>query len=137
MKGVYVLIISLSNEANVAVGKLGTLCFKEGFYVYVGSAQVALEKRIARHLRREKNVFWHVDYLLQNPSAKILKIFTKYAGKDEECELAEMTASRGEGFEGFGCSDCRCKSHLYRVSDYDFLSGRMLEYPVPNPSTSS
>ncbi len=137
MKGVYVLIISLSGDANVAVGKLGNLCFKKGVYAYVGSAQVALEKRIERHLRREKIVFWHIDYLLQDSSAKILKIFIKNAGKEMECEIAKTIALRGECFRGFGCSDCRCKSHLYRVSDYDFLLGMMQEYPIPNPSTFS
>lgn len=137
MKGVYVLIVYLSRAADVPVGKLGILRFEKGLYAYVGSAQVALEKRVERHLRKQKRVFWHIDYLLENPSTRILKIFTKNASKQEECSIAEEIASRGAAVLGFGCSDCRCKSHLFQVSEDGFFKGILKEYPMPNPSASS
>ena len=137
MKGIYVLVISLSCSANVAVGKLGTLRFEKGLYAYIGSAQVALERRIERHLRREKLVFWHIDYLLKNPSARVSKIFMKNSGKQDECNVAEKIGARGEAVTGFGCSDCCCKSHLYRVNDYSFLKDILKEYPMPIPSKFS
>jgi Uri superfamily endonuclease len=137
VKGIYVLIIQLRTDADVTVGRLGTLHFPEGLYVYVGSAQTALEKRIERHLRKEKQLHWHVDYLLQCSSAKVLKIFCKNAGKPEECNIASKIATKGEGVNGFGCSDCRCKSHLFRISNCDFLAGFMQEYEMPKLSADS
>jgi Uri superfamily endonuclease len=137
VKGIYVLLIQLSRDANVTVGKLGTLHFIEGLYAYVGSAQGALEKRVQRHLRREKQVFWHIDYLLQNPNAKILKVFTLPAGRKEECSTAKRIAANGRIAVGFGCSDCHCQSHLIQIDDCNFLNRSMQEYALPNPSTTS
>jgi Uri superfamily endonuclease len=136
VRGVYVLIIELSKKTDVPVGKLGKLHLRKGLYVYVGSAQNTLEKRIERHRRREKRVFWHIDYLLQNPNAKIVKVFYQTAAKPEECNIAERIAAQGEPVVGFGCSDCRCKSHLFRVEAYGFLRGFMQEYTLPNLSAS-
>jgi Uri superfamily endonuclease len=137
VKGIYVLIIRLGSDADVKVGKLGAVRFEKGLYAYVGSAQVALEKRIERHLRKEKHVFWHIDYLLNSPSAKILKVFVKGADKNEECAIAEKISLEGEAVEGFGCSDCLCRSHLHRVKSHDFLFRIMQEYSVASPSVSS
>lgn len=137
MKGIYVLIIYLGKNADIVVGKLGTLHFPQGLYAYIGSAQVALEKRVERHRRREKRLFWHIDYLLQNPQAEIVKVFYKTGRKSEECNVAQIISTEGEGIPGFGSSDCRCKSHLIRVEDYDLMYGLMQEYKTPNPSASS
>ena len=72
LKGIYVLIIQVSNDVAVQVGALGKLTFTKGLYAYVGSAQVNLEKRVGRHLGKEKRKFWHIDYLLGNNAAKVL-----------------------------------------------------------------
>ncbi len=134
MKGVYVLIIDLSKNDNIAVGKLGTLHFDKGLYAYIGSAQVALEKRIERHLRKNKPLFWHIDYLLQNPFSRIIGVFTKSGPKSDECIVAAKIAEHGQSITGFGCSDCRCKSHLFYLSDYAFLLKFMNWFASPNPS---
>lgn len=86
MKGIYILIIQFNKNVNVTVGKLGKLPFQKGIYAYVGSAQTNLEKRIQRHQRKEKQTFWHIDYLLQSPNSKIVKVFYKTAEKTEECK---------------------------------------------------
>ena len=83
--------------------------------MYVGSAQTSLEKRIRRHIGNQKKVFWHVDYLLQNHHAKITRVFFKQASKAEECAMAQELRRRSELIKGFGCSDCRCQSHLFRL----------------------
>jgi Uri superfamily endonuclease len=127
LKGIYVLIIQVGKDADVAVGALGKLTFKKGLYAYVGSAQNNLEQRIKRHLRKEKRKFWHVDYLLNNDMAKITKVFYKQANKAEECTLAEEIRKRSKPISGFGCSDCNCKSHLFRIHDYQFLREFMNE----------
>jgi Uri superfamily endonuclease len=121
LKGIYVLIIQVSHDATVQVGALGKLTFKKGLYAYVGSAQGNLEQRVRRHLRKEKRRFWHVDYLLDDDSAKVTAVFHKQAGKAEECAVAKAIGERGRAVAGFGASDCRCKSHLFRVETYGFL----------------
>jgi len=125
VKGVYVLIIQVDKDVGVNVGALGNLWFEKGVYAYVGSAQTNLEKRINRHLRKNKRKFWHIDYLLDNDAARIAKVFFKEANKAEECKIAKVIGARGESMGGFGCSDCKCKSHLYQVKDYGFLRENM------------
>jgi Uri superfamily endonuclease len=127
MKGVYVLIISVNENVTVKVGALGKINFEKGLYAYVGSAQTNLEKRVERHFRKDKRKFWHIDYLLCNSAAKIEKIFYKKAGKAKECEIAEKISRRGVAIESFGSSDCKCKSHLFRLDDYQFLGEFMQE----------
>jgi len=38
-----------------------------------------------------------------------------------ECSIAERVADHGQPVKGFGCSDCKCVSHLYRVEGFGFL----------------
>ena len=130
MKGIYVLIIHVSNAVTVHVGALGKLVFEEGLYGYVGSAQGNLDKRVRRHLGKEKRKFWHIDYLLGNPEVKVLRVFYKEAGKTEECNVARAIGERGRRIVGFGSSDCSCRSHLFRIKDYGFLKNFMCELDV-------
>jgi Uri superfamily endonuclease len=125
LKGIYVLIIQVSEDIDVDVGAIGKIAFKKGLYAYVGSAQTNLEKRIRRHFRKDKRKFWHVDYLLDNDAAKIAKVFFKNANKTEECETAKVIGESTEPIVGFGCSDCNCKSHLFHICDYRFLQETM------------
>ncbi|MEM2108286.1 MAG: GIY-YIG nuclease family protein [Candidatus Bathyarchaeia archaeon] len=125
LKGIYALIIQLDKDISVNVGALGNLPFKKGLYAYVGSAQANLAHRIRRYFRKEKHLFWHIDYLLNNRSASIIKVFYKEATKSGECMLAHEISTRGTHVAGFGCSDCRCKSHLFYITDYRFLQDTM------------
>jgi len=125
LKCVYVLIIQLNDDTALSVGALGTLAFKKGLYAYVGSAQTNMEQRIRRHLRKEKRIFWHIDYLLNSGAARIEKVLHKQADKAEECAIAKALGERGASIAGFGCSDCKCRSHLVRIRDYGFLQETM------------
>jgi Uri superfamily endonuclease len=129
LKGVYVLIIQVNKDIDLDIGAIGKIAFKKGLYAYVGSAQTNLEKRIKRHLRKEKRKFWHVDYLLKSDATKITKVFFKKANKIEECEIAEAIRKKGEPIRDFGCSDCTCKSHLFNIRDYSFLQETMQVFP--------
>ncbi|MCX8154078.1 MAG: GIY-YIG nuclease family protein [Candidatus Bathyarchaeota archaeon] len=124
-KGIYALIIELDSDVCLNVGALGELKFKKGLYAYVGSAQANLLYRIKRHFRREKRLFWHIDYLLSNNAARIIKVLFKQTDKSGECALATFFSERGEPIPGFGCSDCRCKSHLFHITDYHMLDETM------------
>ena len=127
MKGIYILIVSVDRDINVNVGALGSLKFEKGMYAYVGSAQNYLEKRVKRHLGREKKKFWHIDYLLANRHARIVKIFNKKATRSEECRLSTELSKNGSPIIGFGSSDCNCRSHLFKIQEYEFLKEKMSE----------
>jgi Uri superfamily endonuclease len=99
----------------VTVGKLGTVTLDKGLYAYVGSAQKNLEKRVQRHMQKQKRVFWHIDYLLMLEQASLTEVFYKEEDKKEECRTAETLTKLGKPVKGFGCSDCTCKSHLIRI----------------------
>ena len=112
MKGSYVLVIKNSKDQTIQIGKLGKIFFKKGCYAYVGSALNSLEGRINRHMRKDKKFHWHIDYLLDK--TKIVDVFCKKSKRKEECETANIF-SNFESIKGFGCSDCKCKSHLFYV----------------------
>jgi Uri superfamily endonuclease len=111
MKGSYLLIIKLERDTIIPIGKLGEIAFNKGFYIYVGSALSGLEQRIKRHLRENRRIHWHIDYLLQY--AKIVNVFYKENNIREECHIAKKLGKKLLSIPGFGCSDCICKSHLF------------------------
>jgi Uri superfamily endonuclease len=117
MKGSYLLVMELQNDTSVIVGKLGPIHFQKGCYVYVGSALNGLEQRIQRHLRTQKKVHWHIDYLL--PFTEVVNVFYKESGRREECRIAQAFEKNLSNITGFGCSDCSCKSHLFYRSPSD------------------
>lgn len=125
MKGIYILIIRLSEDTDVNIGALGKLSYTKGYYAYVGSAQTNLEKRIKRHLRKKKRKFWHIDYLLENPTAKVLKVFVKQADKKEECKAASEISKQSDSIVGFGASDCNCRSHLFRIENLSLFENSL------------
>jgi Uri superfamily endonuclease len=125
LRGIYALIIQLDRDITIQVGAIDKTDFKKGRYVYVGSAQANLEQRVRRHLRKNKRLFWHIDYLLESDAAKVSEVLYMQGDKAAECAVAKEISSRGEAVSGFGCSDCRCKSHLFRVADDSFLQAKM------------
>ncbi|MEM1590145.1 MAG: GIY-YIG nuclease family protein [Candidatus Bathyarchaeia archaeon] len=135
LKGIYVLAVLVSRDITVEVGSLGRLLFKRGFYAYVGSAQNSLGKRLERHVwKMAKRKFWHIDHLLSVGAARVVGVFTKEAEKREECNTAQSLARLGFPVGGFGCSDCRCKSHLFMFNSYSVLEKACLELgfkPLP------
>lgn len=125
INGVYVLIIQLDADTSIRVGALGKKTLKKGLYAYVGSAQTNLEQRIKRHFKKEKRLFWHIDYLLSKKTAKIVKVLYKQADRIEECEIARNVSQKGKSINDFGSSDCNCKSHLFCIENHYFLQKSM------------
>jgi len=111
MNGTYLLIITLPKDTTLMVGKRGLLHFKKGYYAYVGSALNGLDQRIQRHLKADKKIHWHIDYLLA--FTEIVEIFYKENNRREECSIAQVLERNFTSIPGFGCSDCSCKSHLF------------------------
>ena len=115
--GTYVLVITLGSDLTTEVGALGTLSFPAGTYLYAGSALGGLDQRVSRHIRHEKTVKWHIDRL--TVAADSVIAYESCPDYVPECELASMAGDCGmvPSVDGFGCSDCSCRTHLFRVTD--------------------
>ena len=111
MKGSYILLMELPEEQVITVGRLRTINFPGGYYAYVGSALSELESRLNRHLRSDKKIRWHIDYLLQK--ASINDIVICETDDRAECAIAQALSTEFSAIPGFGSSDCRCYSHLF------------------------
>lgn len=111
--GNYLILLEIPEKQSIEVGSLGTIDFAPGWYVYTGSAQRNLSRRMGRHLRKtRKQTHWHIDYL--SPYTKTLKALPIMSYRNLECDLAQSLGALGGGaIPGFGCSDCRCGSHLF------------------------
>ncbi|MEM7257196.1 MAG: GIY-YIG nuclease family protein [Pseudomonadota bacterium] len=106
----YQLLIAVVKPVSVQVGKLGVLDLPVCTCIYTGSAKRNLEARIARHLRADKKLRWHIDYLLVHPHVDVIEV--KRSTKPE-CQLnQELDGSIV--LHRFGASDCTngCGSHL-------------------------
>jgi Uri superfamily endonuclease len=136
-RGVYCLCIAVDEDIDVEVGALGVTVLPRGLYVYIGSALNGLETRILRHVETSRGLRkvtrWHIDYLLREPDVHIESVYLRVTDERVECTLAREVSSRGEPVRGFGCSDCRCTSHLFRVRGFGFLPELGLErWPLDN-----
>ncbi|KYK32267.1 MAG: endonuclease [Thermoplasmatales archaeon SG8-52-3] len=120
MKGSYVLLIKLNENITIHIGKLGKIYFCKGFYVYIGSALNSLESRLNRHLRKNKNIHWHIDYFLN--AAKIIDIYYNENLVKDECVIANNFEKKLLNINDFGSSDCKCKSHLFYGNFKDIIS---------------
>jgi Uri superfamily endonuclease len=125
LKGIYVLIIQINKPVRIKVGALGEIAFEPSLYAYVGSAQNNLESRVKRHLRKEKRLFWHIDYLLADPAANVTEVYCLEGDKTCECKIAQLLSEHGESVTRFGCSDCRCNSHLFYSESFALLKKEM------------
>lgn len=110
----YQLLLRIDADIEVTVGKLGRFRFPAGRYVYTGSAKRNLEARIARHLRADKPLRWHIDYLTTHPAVRVLDVERAAIA---ECRWQQQTPGRIVA-AGFGASDCRagCGSHLKLIT---------------------
>jgi Uri superfamily endonuclease len=106
----YQLQIELTRPVRCRVGRLGEFDFPAGRYSYTGSARRGLEARIARHLRAEKTLRWHIDYLLGAPGVQVTGVVRS---SRPECGLNQATGGVVIA-AGFGASDCSagCGAHL-------------------------
>ena len=106
----YQLLIEVSEPVAIEVGRLGRCHFAAGRYIYTGSAKRNFEARVARHLRKDKKLHWHIDYLLTQAMVSVVAV-RRYS--EEECDINHRQPG-AIPLSGFGASDCRehCGSHL-------------------------
>ena len=114
-RGTYVLAVHLGAPRRIPVGALGPHDFAPGLYLYAGSAMGGLDQRLKRNLSRDKTVRWHIDYL--TTVCERSEAYESYPDPVPECAIARAIEDCGGVPEmaGFGCSDCRCGTHLFRA----------------------
>ncbi|MCG5536814.1 GIY-YIG nuclease family protein [Ectothiorhodospira mobilis] len=110
MPTTYQLYIHLRRPCRIQAGRLPAARLPAGWYVYTGSARRNLAARVERHLRRDKTLRWHVDWLLTRREARVVHVVLSEA---PECQ-ANARVGGEVPVPGFGASDCRaaCGSHL-------------------------
>ena len=125
MNKLYVVATLVPRRTTLVVGSLGEVTFERGWYAYVGSARRGREARVARHLRADKPLRWHADYLFARFPGRVAWLVD---GELSECELADAIAQQIESAAParlpgasrrpprFGASDCRCAGHLLRLT---------------------
>jgi Uri superfamily endonuclease len=116
--GTYALILGANCQREIQVGRLGRLTVEPGFYVYTGSAlgPGGLGGRVARHCREEKTLRWHIDYL--RGVTQVIEVWCTEGAERRECSWGESVARMRDAtvpINGFGASDCACRSHLFRL----------------------
>lgn len=122
----YLLKIHLDHPQTIRIGRLGTFVFARGDYWYVGSAKQNLRQRIARHARREKKLYWHVDYLLQY--ADITSIWCSNISEEKLARL--LSEELDIPINGFGASDKRTEAHLFFGEEHNCATTVRLLKPM-------
>jgi len=115
-RGSYVLVLQNSSNKKIPVGKLGNIFFKKGYYVYVGSALHALEKRVQRHFRKKKKKFWHIDYITPDFMDIVKTYLIRRSDQIESLIVKKLRALCTSSIPGFGASDSKEPSHLLYFS---------------------
>jgi len=109
-KGSYLLILHLPSAQKIKIGRRKEIFFREGFYVYVGSALGGFLPRISHHLGG-KAKRWHVDFL--RGRASLEEVILIPSEERKECEIAGKLSARLPVVRNFGSTDCGCPGHLF------------------------
>ncbi|AEH51813.1 GIY-YIG nuclease family protein [Pseudothermotoga thermarum] len=112
-KGTYILVVKLEKDRTIK-SKAKSWNLSKGLYAYVGSAMNNLEKRIERHLRKNKKMHWHVDYLLKE--AKVLMVIEIPSNERLEEKVARYLEKFFEPVKDFGSTDVKTKGNLFKIS---------------------
>jgi Uri superfamily endonuclease len=116
--GTYVLVLRSRAKRKARVGRWGHLHVIPGYYIYVGSAfgPGGVRARVSRHCRQSKPKRWHIDYLCE--FLRPIEVWCSYETARVEHPWAQVFSDMASmlPIQGFGCSDCKCFSHLFFTS---------------------
>ena len=129
--GAYALVIRLETMFAARIGALGEKVLTPGTYIYLGSARGkgGMEARVRRHLKQDKRIHWHIDYLT---GAGTVTDIALWPGGDECALVNHLSAGPGVTFPapGFGSSDCRlCAAHLLAAAGPEAIRDRLTALP--------
>ena len=135
----YLLVIEKRGFSPVRIRRRA-IPMEKAFYLYVGSAKRGLKRRLARHMKKRKKCFWHIDYITCRADAVVRAI---YLAPAPECETFRIVSQLGTIFgPKLGSSDCKCPSHFVKLSplDLDGLKNWLtvkgfVEFSAPIPNT--
>ena len=116
--GTYILVLKLTNHADIEIGRTQSVSFEPGLYCYIGSAlgPGGLKARLRRHASVGVQIHWHIDYFLSH--AKLIGAIVIEDRTRHECTWASWVSRvAGSCIDGFGASDCRCKGHLFCLGE--------------------
>ncbi len=115
--GTYALILQCGSNVSVQIGHWRQIDILPGYYIYNGSAfgPGGVRARVLRHLRMDKPKHWHIDYLSEFVTP--VAVWVSYETERLEHQWAQVFYDMPEltPFQGFGCSDCKCSSHLFHT----------------------
>jgi len=119
LKGTYTVIVRCKGPYCSMFGKLGRARLRKGYYLYTGSAlgrgAVSLERRIERHMKRQKRLRWHVDYLTSRPECNVTGAVYVVSDVRLECKVNSLLSNElkvSPVLLKIGASDCKCNGHL-------------------------
>ncbi len=131
----YVLVIEKIRSSRIKM-RNRTVFIDKGLYLYVGSAKRGLQRRLARHVKKQKKCFWHIDYVTARLDTAVRAVFLS---PNAECETVRAVSRLGTPFEKkLGSSDCTCPSHFVKLNHLGledlrkrFAIERFEEYTIP------
>lgn len=115
--GTYALVLRCESRGQVRIGRWGQLTVVPCYYIYVGSARGpgGIRARVSRHFREFKARHWHIDYLREQASPVFAWISYNPVNQEHQWARGLAAMAAASPVDGFGCSDCRCRSHLFTV----------------------
>jgi Uri superfamily endonuclease len=122
--GTYALILECAVRAGLRIGLRLKMDTEPGYYIYVGSAfgPGGVRARVSRHFKREKAKRWHIDFLRE--SVIFREVWYTHSPEHLEHVWARIFQDMAGVLpvEGFGCTDCKCRAHLFRIPERPDLS---------------
>lgn len=119
MKGTYTIVVRCKHTGVTTFGKLGQAKLRKGHYLYTGSAlghgAVSLEGRLERHMRHQKRLKWHVDYLTSQADCNVTGAVYVISDDHLECRVNRSISKEldiSPVLLKIGASDCKCNGHL-------------------------
>ena len=127
--GTYALLLKSEISEEIQIGRWGKLQLEHGYYLYIGGAfgSGGVYARVSRHFRQNKKLRWHIDYL----RAATLSTDAWFSLSENrlEHEWAETLSQLNslKPIRKFGCSDCKCLTHLFFFNDEPQSTRSILE----------